>query len=579
MALGVGMEPEVEGEPDQPKSAPPRGPGAQPRRGSAGSSLFLLLVFGFGAAAGLLLAFVGAGLIAESGALILTVFLSALVVVGVLGGLVFLFRKAILRSLFGVAETQVELFADPLTRVAQGALARDAPAATQAARDLVALAFARYSWLSARRWIITSLTALIAAMAALAGTALLFRQNALLQAQNDLLTQQNTKVEAQTILASQGVQLAEAARNAQLAVEITAIAAEMGKAADTAADRAEAAATTGATVAPLPALVNIVDPTSGLDRALMLRIVSISRALRPYRFLDLGLRPGDDSDRMRVAMLGRRADLPRTYARLAAARGWAEDDGANRLIDRPASPERGQLLQVLLSGGIVDFNALNLFGLDLSFALLQNGELKQITATRTQLSYADLTGSYIVACDLGGSVFDNTRFRQTVIQGTTFAEVGPDRIRPPFRAKDAPISTPMHGADFGGAFLQDVDFTSAQLLAAHFDRAVLAGVNFRGTTLSAADMRGAVILRADFAGADLRSVDFDGAILFGADPLGQLASTTERFAADRYTAAPATMDEVMESLGATNQLTSDDVARITGGQTAFRITRVKPFDD
>lgn len=62
----------------------------------------------------------------------------------------------------------------------EGAVQRDPTAAVAAARELVQLAPARYSWVTARRWIVASLTALIAAMAELAGTALLFKQNQLL---------------------------------------------------------------------------------------------------------------------------------------------------------------------------------------------------------------------------------------------------------------------------------------------------------------------------------------------------------------------------------------------------------------
>ncbi len=43
---------------------------------------------------------------------------------------------------------------------------------------------------------------------------------------------------------------------------------------------------------------------------LILHIVSASRAARPCRFLDTGLLPDDPSDRMRVAMSGRREVLP-----------------------------------------------------------------------------------------------------------------------------------------------------------------------------------------------------------------------------------------------------------------------------
>ncbi len=308
-----GQETPKAGSSDPHKAAPP-----------APSVLFPLLIFGFGTAAGVLLAFTGAGFIEDSGGLVVTVFLSALLVVAGLGGLIFAFRRPILRRLFGYADTQVELFADPLSRVATGTLARDAEAATAAARDLVALGLARYSWLAARRWVIASLTALIAAMAALAGTALLFKQNALLQVQTELLSQQNDKIEAQGILLAQDVQLAEAQRNAQLAVEITGIAALIGQATEDAAARFRAEAPDlAAAQDPYDGMVNVLDPVTDLDRSLVLRIVSASRAARPYRFLDQGLRPDDPDDKLRVAFQRRRDDLPAAWSRLSAARGWA----------------------------------------------------------------------------------------------------------------------------------------------------------------------------------------------------------------------------------------------------------------
>lgn len=66
--------------------------------------------------------------------------------------------------------------------------------------------------------------------------------------------------------------------------------------------------------------------------------------MRPYRFLDIGLSADNDTDKTRVAML-RRADVPNTSARLAEAYGWPDQGPEDRLIDRPDSPVRGQLLQ------------------------------------------------------------------------------------------------------------------------------------------------------------------------------------------------------------------------------------------
>lgn len=70
---------------------------------SAGLSV---LVFGFGIAAGLLIAFTGMGFLQDSAAIVVTVFLSALLVVGMVGGLLVLLRRPLWRKVFGVADTR-----------------------------------------------------------------------------------------------------------------------------------------------------------------------------------------------------------------------------------------------------------------------------------------------------------------------------------------------------------------------------------------------------------------------------------------------------------------------------------------
>lgn len=142
--------------------------------------LFGILVFGFGLAAGFLLAFSSFGL-EDSAALLVSVFLALIMGLVVIGAVLLVFRKPLMRRVFGMAESHLEHFAEPLSRIAEGAAARDPTGATAAARELLQRAFARFAWISTRRWIMASLTGLIAAMAALAGTALLFKQNQLLE--------------------------------------------------------------------------------------------------------------------------------------------------------------------------------------------------------------------------------------------------------------------------------------------------------------------------------------------------------------------------------------------------------------
>jgi hypothetical protein len=130
------------------------------------------------------------------------VFLSAPLVVALLGVILFAARKVVWSWLFGFAEVQIEQLANPLASVAEKAIAGNPTGATSAARDLGALALARYSWVTTRRWIVAAFPALIAAMAALAGTTLLFQQNQLIVVQSGLLMEQNARITEQTTLLS-----------------------------------------------------------------------------------------------------------------------------------------------------------------------------------------------------------------------------------------------------------------------------------------------------------------------------------------------------------------------------------------
>ncbi len=551
-----------------PAPAPSGGPG----------SAFGILVFAFGLAAGLMIAFAGTGLVEQGTGLILTIFLAALFTIALTGALVFLFRRQLMQKVTGVAEVQLETFAEPLARVAQGAIDRDPRGATLAARDFAQLALARYGWIATRRWVVASLTGLIAAMAALAGTALLYRQNTLIELQSGLLADQNTRIAEQTTLIVQQVELAEAERNAAIAVEITGIAAGVGQAAERAAARF---APQGVAPDPVAALVNVLDPMTDLDRGLMLRIVSASRAARPYRFLDNGLLPDDPGDKFRVAMATRAADLPAAWGRMVAAYGWAEGAPEARLVDRPASPERGQLLQVLMFGGLRNLEVLNHFGLDLSFAWAPNSDLVMLTGQGARLSYADFSGSHLRGSDLGGAMLENSRWLRTWIEGSDFSAVAADRVRPPYPAQAEPYPTLLSGADFSGAVIIDTGFRGATLTAASFRDALILRGDFRDSSLAAANLRGAVLVAADLTGADLKSVDLDGAILFAADPLAALttAARPDSFRADRYKAEPVTLETVM-AVGVVNRtLERAEVEAAAAGAPAFRLVRIKPIED
>ncbi len=542
---------------------------------SSGLGINAILFFGFGLAAGILMAFSGFGFLQDSGVLIATVFMAALLVVLLLGVILYAARKMIWSRLFGFAEVQIEQLANPLASVAERAIAGDPAGATMAARDLVALALARYSWVTTRRWIIASLTALIAAMAALAGTALLFQQNQLLAVQSNLLIEQNARITEQTTLLSQDVQLAEASRNAALAVEITDISAELGKIS------AQVTAAMEASTGQTASVFNVMT-TDEIGRELVLRITSISRATKPYRFLDLGVRAQTQKDKQRIAVQRRRDELPNTYARMEKYFGWVNPDPSVALIDRPASPERGQLLSALMGAGIRNLESLNLAGLDLSHAHLPNATLTLLTAQGGLLDSADFTGSYLVETDLGGTWLENARFRGCVIKRSSFATVEPHRLLPPYVAgTDATLTTHASGVDFGGAFVVDTNFAGANLLAANFDGAVLVGVDFTNAAPALATFRNTVLIAPVWTGAVLKSTDFDGAVMFGVDPLAEIkgAAAEGTFDPLRFRAEPIAPDTLLERALVYEQITLEEIADRTGGAQAWQISRVQSFND
>lgn len=526
-----------------------------------------VLFFGFGLAAGILGAFTATGFLEDSAGLILSVFLAAALVVLILGVLVFALRRTILSRLFGHAEVALEQIADPLARIADRAIDRDPSGATSAARDLVSMVLARYAWISTRKWIIAALTALIAAMAALAGTALLFKQNQLISTQTDLLREQNARIQEQTQLIQTDVQLAEASRNAALAVEITDIAAELGKV----VDRVHGKALTNP--------FNVLDAATDLDRSLFLRIVSISRALMPYRFLDTGLQEEDASNGLRHALQRRRDDLGEGYPKLETYFGWTDQPEGTYLVDRPASPERGQLLRVMVSSGLRNLELFTFAGLTLDHAMLKATDLTLITAQQARLSYADFSGSYLVECDFGSAILENARFRRANISRTRFASLTADQVLPPLPPQTGLALTRMSGADFTRATLHDSDFSSAALTAAVFDHALLDGISFANADLSVATFRGTVILNADFAKASLKRTDFDQAIVFGDDALTKLAAAAApgTLRPDLFRLDPMEPADLAALMVVQNALTPEDLAAKTGGAKPYRITRIADF--
>jgi len=479
----------------------------------AGSLLFVL-----GIVAGFPLATSGTGYIADNLGQVFSVVLTLLVVFLVIAALIFIFRRQIWEGLFRRGEIEIERFASPMADVARFAARQEVEQATEAARHLAELALARYAWVSTRRWMVATITAFIAAIAALAGSALLFQQNQLLREQTNRLTDQNEMIDYQ-------IELGEAARSAAILPEILDIGAELGRESETATPLEDGSVS-----------------ANRLTRALQARIVAATNAARPYRYLSSPLQMLDDEMTSNIALL-RRDDLPvaEHVAKQLEASGITVEDlqanGPGTLTDRPASPERGQILSLLYQTRVFDTEWLTADGADFSYAEVRVPILSLMSLRHANLRFADFSRIAINGVNFGGANLEQARFLRTELSRVSFSAVSGDSAHELYRGDGSVVwSTRMSGADFRRARITGSTFVGVQGFAINFDGALLQDVSFAGATIAGSTFENAVLGQIDFAGADMSSCDFSGAIVFDPEFLAKLdaAAVSDSFDSGDY---------------------------------------------
>ncbi|MBK8086376.1 MAG: pentapeptide repeat-containing protein [Devosia sp.] len=488
-----------------------------------------ILVFILGIIVGIPIANFGADVLLRYTREVFAILFGVFLVILLVAGLVGLFRRQIWGAVFRRAEFEMERFARPLSDVARFAAEKRVDEATGAARDLAELVLARYAWVSTRRWLIATITALIAAIAALAGSALLFQQNRLLADQSALMTQQTDRLTEQNKLLESQIELGEAQRSAAIVSEIFNISAQLG--------------------AEIEAL-GLPDPTEGtpverLSFGLKGRIIAATNMARPYRFLNAGLLEINDADLYRMA-LGRRTELLSEEARASVAASTPKN-AAGELIDRIASPERGQLLILLANAFITDTEELTFRGADFSFAHVRMDTLKVMSLNHASLRFSDFSGTDFDSVSFRGAYLENARFRRSVFDNCDFTAVPANQANGPFRRSDDWVyRTQATGADFNATQMFDVRMSGSHLMAASFDEALLVRHDFTDSTLTGATFRNAALADVKFEGADLKAVELDGVITDRADFIAYLDEVTEPFAADRYEIAPVSRADLSD---------------------------------
>lgn len=181
------------------------------------------------------------------------------------------------------------------------------------------------------------------------------------------------------------------------------------------------------------------------------RVVALTNALRPYRFLDVT------------------ATAPQTQSftadRVLGAFGLADRQSSPVLIDTPLSVERGLILSALLS------NWISIDSTDIQFA----------NFTYTHLPDWDFTGRSLRRLDLSHSHFECTSFAGTYLEFTNLSQA---RLRfASFMNSDATDATfrgsDLRGVAFGGAELPEPGaFSGADVTDASFDQALVTNENW-----------------------------------------------------------------------------------------------------
>ncbi|OCW58619.1 hypothetical protein AWJ14_05630 [Hoeflea olei] len=526
--------------------------------GFAGASA--LLVFVIGLACGIPAAIFMPGFLTDHGSVVLGIVLGAFLFVTVVLSLVFVFRQPLWRWVFKRTEIEVTRFAGPLADVARHAAGQRVEEATAAARDFAEIVLARYAWVTTRRWLVASITGLIAAMAALAGSALLFEQNKLLRAQSGLLVEQNQRIDFQNALIDTQIQLAEAERSAQIGPEVVEIGALIG------AER-QAFLDAGGKI-DFFGLSNLTSSTRG-------RIVAASLVARPYRYLAPANANPRDSDGLIRTALARRPDAL-ANPHVLESRGSRPD--AERLVDRPVSPERGDLLTMLTANSILDTEALTALGADFSFAEFRRELAGGLSMRHARLAYADFSWTRMVGCRFGAAQLDHARIEHAVVRQSDFSSLPAREVEPPFSADDfGVLPTSMAGISFRGSVIHASRFVGVEAIAPVFDEAVVAMADFSGASIGAASFRGAMIIDSRFDGASLLSVDLEGAIVFEQGFAEKLAQVAEpgSFVAGRWRLEPVPADEVARHPGYIEMTNHVPEAAYAGVQ-AWRIVRAEP---
>lgn len=334
---------------------------------------------------------------------------------------VFSFRTLITRKILGENSVgdflnDAQAVADSVTdQLTQNVLVNIPSETRDRVRNVLPRLANWFIWGRLRNWWWNWILGIFVSLGGLTGTILLINQNQLLEAQNRKIDDQTGLLKAQNELVNRQMQLEEASRRSALVVLMSNI---MDK-----VDREIESQQVGLTTKQKE------NKKYKLSKSLIGQIAALSYSFKPYRYMD-----GDT------------------------------------LIDRPLSPERGQLLITL---SLLPFDS-ETFELIFENALFESADLQNATLTYAYLNHINLNGADLSGADLSRSYF---------------------------------LSANLEGANLEGALLLFSDWTEADLSGANLTGAVLHFLNLTGANLTGANLTNTYALNTNFNSAKLSNAN------------------------------------------------------------------------
>ena len=169
----------------------------------------------------------------------------------------------------------------------------------------------------------------------------------------------------------------------------------------------------------------------------------------------------------------------------------------DQLIERPLSPERGQLLLSLVNTQLDRNKTIPTLykNANFNFADLSEAYLEDAFLAGAKINYASLHFAKASNANLMGAKLAEADLREAHLQNCNLAEAD------------------LRHARFQTAELANSDFTGATAIYAQFDGADLTGANFLGAYLHNASFKDTDLTEVNFSGATLQGADLTGAVI------------------------------------------------------------------